>query len=328
MHHRPFTWSLAAALVVGTAAVVPLALPAAAAGATVPAPLSHAVASSHGPLFPAEISLPNGFRPEGLAIKGPFAYTGSLGDGTIARITLANGAVRLLAPGPGAPSAGMKVDDRGRIFVAGGASGEARVVDASSGAILATYHVAGTGGFVNDVALTHDAAYFTDSVNPVLYKLPLGRGGALPAAGQVVTVPLTGDFVTQPGFNANGISRTPDGRGLLVIQSNTGLLFRVDPATGNARTVDLGGALLTNGDGILLSGLSLFVVQNQINQVATVALDRAGRHGRVVSQVTDPRFDVPTAVAEFGHRLYLVNARFDVTPTPDVTYTVVAIHRP
>ena len=37
-----------------------------------------------------------------------------------------------------------------------------------------------------------------------------------------------------PGFNANGIALTPNGRALLVVQSATGLLFRVNPRTGEA----------------------------------------------------------------------------------------------
>ncbi len=302
-----------------------------AAVAVVLGPLTTAASAStqlQPGLFPTDIALPDGFQPEGLAIHGAFAFSGSLVDGSIARLNLVNGRVSVLAPGPGAASAGMKVDDRGRLFVAGGPSGEGRVVDTATGAVLATYHLAPAGGFVNDVVLTPDAAFFTDSVNPVLYKLPLGRGGSLPARSQVVTVPLTGDFVTGAGFNANGISRTPDGRALIVVQTNTGLLFRVDPATGVARTIDLGGELVTNGDGIFLSGRSLFVVQNQNNLVAKVQLDPTGRHGRVLSRTTDPRFDVPTAAGVFGDRLYLVNARFDVAPTADTTYSVVAIERP
>ena len=85
---------------------------------------------------------------------------------------------------------------------------------------------------------------------------------------------------------------------------------------------------MVNEDGIFLSGRTLFVVQNQNNQVASVRLDSDAQHGIVVSRVTDPRFDVPTAVAPFGNRLYVVNARFDVAPTPDTTYSVVAIPRP
>ena len=66
-----------------------------------------------------------------------------------------------------------------------------------------------------------------------------------------------------PGFNANGIETTPDGKALLVIQSNTGILFRVSPRTGVATPVDVRGADLTNGDGILRRGRTLFVVARE-----------------------------------------------------------------
>jgi sugar lactone lactonase YvrE len=144
----------------------------------------------------------------------------------------------------------------------------------------------------------------------------------------VVTLPLTGDFQVVPGFNANGITQTPDGRALIIDQTATGLLFRVDPATGNTTQIDLGGALLPNADGMLLDGRTLFVVQNANNQVAVVHLNRAGTAGTVVQTLTDPRFDVPTTVAEFGNRLYLPNARFSTPPTPTTTYTAVAIRKP
>jgi len=61
----------------------------------------------------------------------------------------------------------------------------------------------------------------------VLYVVPTGWGG-----DKVRRLPLTGEIVYGEGINANGIYRTPDGRALLVVQSNTGLLFRVDPGSG------------------------------------------------------------------------------------------------
>jgi sugar lactone lactonase YvrE len=219
----------------------------------------------------------------------------------------------------------LKIDRRGRLFVAGGDAGDARVVNAFTGEVLATYQFAGQPAFINDVVLTPDAAWFTDSFNPVLYKVPLDRHGGLPDPDQVVSVPLTGDLVFQEGFNTNGISRTPDGSGLLVVQSATGLLFRVDPASGVTTQVDLGSQALPNGDGILLRGRTLYVVQNVLNQVAVVRLDKAATSGRVVAQLTDPRFDVPTTIAEFGNRLYLPNARFTTPPTPTTPYSAVAI---
>jgi sugar lactone lactonase YvrE len=280
---------------------------------------------SPGHHFPTTLALPDGWQPEGIAIgPGPYGYFGSRATGSLFRIDLATGRGSLLSTGPGTPSLGLKIDRAGRLFVAGGTGGDGRVVDSHTGRVLASYRFTTAPSFVNDVILTPDAAWFTDSTNPVLYKVPL-RHGRLPA--QAVTVPLSGDIVYGAGINANGIARTPDGRGLLIVQSSTGLLFRVDPRTGATRRVDLGGEALTNGDGLLVIGRTLYAVQNQLNRVAVFRLDRAGTSGRLVERLTDPGFDVPTTVAALGDRLYLPNARFSTPPTPTTTYTVVAIRK-
>lgn len=274
--------------------------------------------------FPTTIPLPAGFRPEGIAIgPGPVAYLGSLADGSIRRVDLLTGRGALVSQGPGTPTVGVKTDRRGRLFAAGGAAGNARVIDTRTGRVLAAYQLESGTSFINDVVLTAGAAWFTDSLNPVLHRLPLGRDGRPPAAAQ--RIPLTGDIVYGPGNNANGIAPTPDGKGLLIVQSNAGLLFRVDPSTGRTRAVDLGGETLVNGDGLLLRGRTLYVVQNRLNTIAVLRLNSAGTSARVVTRLTDPRFDVPTTVAAFGGRLYLPNARFTTPPTPTTTYDIVAI---
>ena len=47
----------------------------------------------------------------------------------------------------------------------------------------------------------------------------------------------------------------------------------------------------------------------------------------MIRTITDPAFDVPTTVDDFGKSLYVVNARFTTTPTPDTEYNVVRVHR-
>lgn len=287
--------------------------------------------TSRGRELPASFPLPDGFQPEGIEIgPGPVAYFGSRADGSIYRASLLTGKGAILSKGPaaGTPSLGLKTDDRGRLFVAGGRGGDGRVIDTRTGAVLASYAFATGDTFVNDVILAQGAAWFTDSRQPFLYKVPLGRHGRLPAPEQVVKLPLTGDLVYADGNNANGIAPTPDGRALLVVQSNKGLLFRVDPATGVARQVDLGTETVANGDGLLLDGSRLYVVQNRLNLVAVVTLDRSGTRGTVTERVGDPSFDVPTTVAAFRGRLYLPNARFTTPPTPTTPYNVVSIARP
>jgi sugar lactone lactonase YvrE len=111
------------------------------------------------------------------------------------------------------------------------------------------------------------------------------------------------------------------------VQSSTGFLFRVDPRTGVTKRVDLGGTLMTNGDGMLLLGRSLYVVQNFSNQIAVVSLNRAGTTGKLTRTITARSFDVPTTVAAFGRRLYLPNARFNTPPTATTRYWVTAVRR-
>jgi sugar lactone lactonase YvrE len=280
-----------------------------------------------GRLFPARIELPDAFLPEGIAIRGTTAYFGSRADGDIYAASLVTGRGRVISQGTGTPSVGLKVDHRKRLFVSGGPAGDARVVDTRTGRILRSYQLATGTTFINDVVLTKRVAWFTDSQNAVLYGLPLGPRGKLPHPSRVIRLPLGGDWVQATGFNANGITQTPDGRALLVVNSGSGLLFRVNPRTGVARQVDLGGALLTNGDGMLLLGRTLYVVQNRLNQVAVVRLDRSGRSGVVTGALESLDFDVPTTVAAFGRWLYLPNARFTTPPTPQTPYWVTRISR-
>jgi streptogramin lyase len=284
-----------------------------------------ASAAAHRPVAPTSFDLPAGFRPEGIAIgRLPYAFLGSLADGDIYRVDLFTGRGRVLSEGPGTPSVGMKVDGRGRLFVAGGSGGDARVIDAPTGTVLKSYPMQTVPAFINDVTLTGGAAWFTDSTNPTLFRLPLDLS-ADPAA-----VPLTGEIeytTSGSGVNANGIVPTPDGRALIIVQSTTGKLFHTTHA-GVTTEIDLGGESVPNGDGLWLRGETLYVVQNFQNVVAEIELNRAGTVGEVVSRTGDPRFDVPTTIAEYGGRFYLPNARFSTTPTPTTPYDVVAIPIP
>lgn len=268
------------------------------------------------PPFPETFPVPAGSQPEGIASgNGTTLYVGSRADGSVYRADARTGKGAVLVPGrPGERGAyGLKRAD-GRLHVAGGPFGTGYVYDARTGRDVATYDF--DGGFVNDVIVTRRGAYFTDSQKPVLYVVPR-RGGA-PS-----TLPLGGDWEQVEGFNANGIAATPDGRMLIVVNSTTGRLFAVDARTGVARLIRA--PLVQQGDGILLAGPLLFVVQNRQNKIAVLLLDRRLRRGVLLHELTDPDFDVPTTVARIGSRLYAINARFDTPPTPDTTYDVVKV---
>jgi hypothetical protein len=91
-------------------------------------------------------------------------------------------------------------------------------------------------------------------------------------------------------------------------RANVGKLFTVNRRTGLTREIVLDEPVV-NGDGILLDGRTLYVVQNRDNKVAVVRLARNLESGDVVTHLTDPDFDVPTTIDDFGDRLYALNAR-------------------
>mgnify|MGYP002682224853 CR=1 FL=1 len=286
--------------------------------------------------FPEVIPLPNGFQPEGIAIgDGSTFYVGSLATGAIYSGDLRTGEGALLVPDQVDRTAvGLAFDNStGYLFVAGGPDGAAYVYDTRTGESLAEYPLADPastlGTFVNDVVVTKGAAYFTDSFRPVLYRVPLAPNGSLPDPSEVEILGLTGDFdFVEGAFNSNGIDATPNGKTLIIVNSSTGTLYRVDPCTGEATEIPVSGGELTAGDGILLDGRTLFVVRNNFQEIAVVELDPRFRSGAVVDTITDADFQVPTTIAEFGNALYAVNARFGVEPGPDVEYSVARVLKP
>ncbi|KAB1198979.1 superoxide dismutase [Haloferax sp. MBLA0078] len=280
--------------------------------------------------YPSVIPLPTGFRPEGIVTGlGNEFFVGSLAAGAIYRGDLRTGSGEVFVPPvEGGVAVGLSHDARSNyLFVAGGPTGQASVYDANTGALVADYGLQGPPTFVNDVVVTRTAAYFTDSFRPALYRVPLGAGGDVPDQSAVEEIPLSGDFTSVGGFNANGIDAPPNGEYLIVVNSSTGLLYKVDPATGDATEIDLGGASLTAGDGILLEGRTLYVVRNQLNLIAVVQLDPEATAGEVVDEITDPQFDVPTTVAGFGNSLYAVNARFGTPDPANAEYDVVRVSK-
>jgi hypothetical protein len=280
--------------------------------------------------FPDRIDLPSGFFPEGIESgRGTTFFVGSLIDGAILRGDLRTGSSAVLAPGAsGRVSVGIAYEAaRNRLWVAGGGSGfnagvgDVRVYDASSGELLRTFLPPGPVGALNDVAITHDAVYVTDSFNAQLVKIPLPADGSLPSTNSATLLPVTGDFMQTPppAANLNGIVAKS---GVLVVaQSSTGKLFRVDPDTGVATKINIGNVTLGGVDGLELQGRTLYAVRNT-NLVTVVRLGSQLATGTVLGDITDPGLDVPTTATVAAGRLWAVNARFGTGPTPDTKYWI------
>jgi sugar lactone lactonase YvrE len=293
---------------------------------TATAVLMLAVASgvaAAAPSYPSTIALPRAFQPEGISIRANTFYVGSIPTGSIYRGNLRTGTGSVFIQRTGRAAIGVEVDNRNRLFVAGGPTGKAFVYNTRTAADLATYDLA--PGFINDVVVTRTGAYFTNSARAELYRIPIGSGGRL--GSTVQTIPLQPPYLQAAGFNANGIDATRNGRWLVIVQSNTGKLYRVDPRTGATTEIALGGESVPNGDGILLDGRTLYVVQNQLNQIAVIRVNSSLTSGRVVTRITDPRFAVPTTIDDLGRRLYAVNARFG-SPPATTDYQIVQVRKP
>jgi sugar lactone lactonase YvrE len=291
------------------------------------------IAAVSGKSAPDLIPLPNGFQPEGIAAgAGATIYVGSIPTGAVYQADIRTGQGKILVPPQtGHASVGMKFDKRTNLlFVAGGPTGKAFVYDARTGAnVDAITLTTNPATFINDVIVTKDAAYFTESFQPVLYRVRLGNGGVLPNPAVAEAITLGGDYQNvASGFNANGIAATPNGKQLIIVNSSLGTLYLVDPQTGNAVLIDLNGGSVPFGDGILLQGHTLYVVQNSLNQIAVVQLNPQLTSGEIVRNDTNASFHVPTTITRFGNTLYAVNAKFDIPPTPDTPYEVVRVAQP
>jgi len=292
------------------------------------------------PGLPASYAIPgDGVFPEGIAVdrrRGVF-YVSSTSDGTIFRGSLRRPELEPFLPGgrDGRTAAfGLALDPvRGRLFVAGGATGRIFAYDTRKGELIRRFDT-GAGGFVNDVAVGRDGtAYATDSFRPQLFRIGPGelRAPGRRALALEPFLPLRAPLAYRDGFNANGLVVAPGGKVLLVVQSNTGRLFRVDLATRRIQAVGLGGASLPNADGLVLSGSTLYAVRNAGEAIAKVRLSAGLRRGTVVSTVHDPSFAFPTTADVAGGRLLVVNSQFDARmtePGPSLPFTVSAIPRP
>lgn len=265
--------------------------------------------------FPSRIMLPPGWNPEGItAGAGNTIYVGSLAGGGVWAGNVRSGLGDILVPAWGGAATGVEFEaDADRLWVAGGPTGTVRVYDAASGDLLEQYTFS-SAGFLNDLVVTDDAVYVTDSFNAWLDVIPLGPDDALPAPTDVTTLPLDGITFEEGEFNTNGIVAA---RGwLLVVDSFTGGLFRVDPATGDATELSTGGASVENGDGLELRGSTLYVVRNQNQLVAAFRLGPGLASATPLGQLT--AFDtlsVPTTAAFQAGSVWAVNARFGVPTT-------------
>lgn len=266
--------------------------------------------------LPAEITFPEGIAYD--ASSGS-VYTGSAVTGALLRMNLKTRAAEVVTPGgvlvPAGSTTfpavlGMKLDTRNRLWIAGGRTGRVFVVDAKSGKMVGQQQVPDPSkSLVNDVALVGDAAYFTDTRTPTLWRVQAGGDAPGPLEPWL-------DFTGTPlpygeGANLNGIVATPDGRSLIVVHMGKGLLFRIGLADRKIVPIDTGGAELAGADGLVLDGRTLYVVRQTAVEIATLELSEDLTKATVVNRFKDPALAWPATAVKAGDRLLVVNTQFN-----------------
>jgi sugar lactone lactonase YvrE len=273
--------------------------------------------------------------PEGIDVLSGEYYVTSTRTGDVYRGDLGQRRAQVFIRGDlGLFSAiGIKVTAE-RIIVAGGATGTVSVYDRRTGGLVVRFsNRLSEGTFVNDLSVAPNGdVYATDSSRPVLYRIPahaLNRWQP-----EVRQLPVFVRFEGTPirymeGANLNGIVATPDGQFLVVVQSNTGRLFRIRIADKAVEPVDLGVRRVRSGDGLALTeSRVLYVVRNAVERVVEIRMNGTYSAGRVVSSTTDPSFQTPTTAAIAGDRLLVVNSKFDQLPDAPPPFTVSSIPLP
>ncbi len=253
--------------------------------------------------------------------------------GAIYKGSLRSGEGALLVQPTGKPIAGLSYDARTDYLYAttghsgGYLSGDYReggvlVYNATTGALVAEI-IFGDNRVINDLLVTEDAVYCTDSYNPELIKIVLEEGGALPAPPAFEVIPMTGfemANVTDPegnvidvDLNANGIAGRFDSNQLFVINGATGVLYVVDGDSGTATPITVSGAetLFANGDGLYLDDTTLYICQNFQNKIAVVQLSEDGPEGIFVRNLTSPDLNIPTTITGYGDSIFAINTHFN-----------------
>jgi len=272
----------------------------------------------------------SGNNPEGVAWdnRSQTFFVGTVGTGTIYRATLRDTTLRpFITPpsaGPADSAVGMKVS-RGKLYVAGGTTGSIYVYDIRSGALLARFET-GSDGFLNDLVVTEEGdVYVTDSFRPMLWHLTRAMIKAGSGTPQSINVGPEIAY-TAGAFNLNGIVARRDGRELIVVNTFSKSLFRIDIDRHNtaARKITKIDAPQLAGDGLLIDRGQLLVVTGDPAEVTVLNLSRRDSCARVSRVLSDPSLHGSSTIARAENRYLVVNADFTHGALP---FTVSALPR-
>ncbi|WP_419998919.1 hypothetical protein [Streptomyces boninensis] len=277
-------------------------------------------------VVPGERTFPGGLAYDRLTGR---YYTGSTANGALFSGSVREPEATLWKPAGSdgrTVTAGLALDAAARLYVAGGSVPAVWIYDTRTGRLLAKLATT-TRGFTNEIAVTPDGVYVTDSYEPVIYRITRAGGRfTLARWRELAGTPIAYDGTT---VALNGIIGA--GPYLLSVHSSQGRLFRIDRTTGGIAEVDLGGLTLRNGDGLLVRGATLFVVQGSLYddgesrpRVTVLEMSRAYDKVLASSELTGDLLH-PSAVQLAGGRMLIVNSqynRFIGDEEPELPFTI------
>lgn len=263
-------------------------------------------------------------NPEGIAVdnRTKTFYVGVTADGAIYSGNLGSDTLTpFIAGAPDGSAVGMKVH-RGKLYVAGGATGAIKVYDLTTKAMVASFDT-GAGGFLNDLVVTEKGdVLVTDSFRPTLWHVTRAQVKAGTGTPQALDVSGSITFEGAGAFNLNGIV-VKDRHTLIVVQANTGQLWRIKLAKrlDAIRDIDeITGVSLPGGDGMILDRGKLVVVQGgPVAQLHFVKLGKGARAAKDAGTQTSANLRGSSTVARLGKLYLVVNADFANAASPPFT---------
>jgi Cu-Zn family superoxide dismutase len=238
-------------------------------------------------------------------------YSGNVGSDTVSPF---------IAGTAGDMAVGLKVH-RGKLYVAGGATGTIKVYDVRTKALVASFDT-GADGFLNDLVVTKKGDVFvTDSFRPTVWHVTAAQVKAGSGTPQALDVSASIPFELG-AFNLNGIVAT--GRHtLVVVQSNTGQLWRISLSKkldAIRKISEIKGVSLPGGDGMILDRGRLVVVQGgPVAQLHFVKLRHGASTARDLGTQMSELLHGSSTVARAGHLYLVVNADFTNAASPPFT---------